>query len=162
MPDSANPPSQTDSGAGTSKSGNGAGDDSDGEGSESPLPPDPVNVDYAKKATDMVLDYLDETRDAPDQDLLDQLNWSEDDLARFTDRWQKVRKMQNNPSAGKSQEIEEALQSLGLRTPNGSANQIRESSDSLEGIRDTGNRQPPPAAYRDAFDAFRRAMGRGK
>ena len=162
MPDSTNPPSQTDSGTGTSKSGSGAGNDSDGEGSESPVPPDPVNVDYAKKATDMVLDYLDETRDTPDQDLLDQLNWSEDDLARFADRWQKVRKMKNNPTGGKNQEIEEALKSLGLRTPNGSANQIRESSDSLQGIRDTGNRQPPPAAYRDAFDAFRRAMGQGK
>ncbi len=119
-------------------------------------------MDYAKKATDMVLDYLEETRDTPDQDLLDQLNWSEDDLERFNDRWQKVRKMQNNPIPGKNQEIEDALKSLGLRTPTGQTNQIRESADSLQGIRDSGNRQPPPAAYRDAFDAFRRAMGRGQ
>ncbi|MDC0288414.1 circumsporozoite protein-membrane associated protein, partial [Rubripirellula sp.] len=151
-----------DSGAGTSHAGSGTGGDTKGEVSESPIPPDPVNVDYAKKATDMVLDYLEETRDTPDQDLLDQLNWSEDDLERFADRWQKVRKMQNDPIPGKNQDIEDALKSLGLRTPSGQANQIRESSDSLEGIRDSGNRQPPPAAYRDAFDAFRRAMGRGK
>ena len=26
----------------------------------------------------MVLDYLDETRDSPDQDLLEQLNWSKE------------------------------------------------------------------------------------
>ncbi len=78
------------------------------------------------------------------------------------ERWQKVRKMQNDPTSGPNQDIEDALKSLGLRTPTGQANQIRESADSLQGIRDSGNRQPPPAAYRDAFDAFRRAMGRGK
>ena len=110
----------------------------------------------------MVLDYLNETRDAPDQDLLDQLNWNEDDLKRFADRWQKVRKMQNDSVPGKNQEIEDALRSLGLRTPAGQTHQIREAADSLQGIRDSGNRQPPPAAYRDAFDAFRRAMGREK
>ncbi|MGB1815123.1 MAG: hypothetical protein ACPHJ3_07175, partial [Rubripirellula sp.] len=85
-----------------------------------------------------------------------------DDLARFTERWQKVRQMQNDPSTGKNQDIEDALKSLGLRTPAAQTNQIRESADSLRGIRDSGNRQPPPPAYRDAFDAFRRAMGRGK
>ncbi|MGB0761739.1 MAG: circumsporozoite protein-membrane associated protein, partial [Rubripirellula sp.] len=161
-PENTDPQSKSDSGTGTSQAGSGTSGDTKGEASESPIPPDPVNVDYAKKATDMVLDYLEETRDTPDQDLLDQLNWSEDDLARFTERWQKVRKMQNDPSTGKNQDIEDALKSLGLRTPAAQTNQIRESADSLRGIRDSGNRQPPPPAYRDAFDAFRRAMGRGK
>ncbi len=110
----------------------------------------------------MVLDYLEETRDKPDQQLLEELNWSEDDLARFAKRWQEVRKLERGASPGETKEIDDALRSLGLRAPDGKTQQIRESSDSLRGIRDSGNRQPPPAAYRDAFDAFRRAMGREK
>ena len=111
----------------------------------------------------MVLDYLDETRDAPDQNLLDELDWSEQDLARFADRWQKVRDMNTNSTGPETnRDVEEALKSLGLRTPNGQSNDVREAGDSLRGIRDSGNRKPPPAAYRDAFDAFRRAMGRSQ
>ncbi|MDB4664583.1 circumsporozoite protein-membrane associated protein, partial [bacterium] len=161
-PDSNDPQPKSEPGTGAAKSGSGAGGDDKGEASESPIPPDPVNVDYAKKATDLVLDYLEENRDTPDQDLLDQLNWSEEDLTRFADRWQKVRKMKSNPTNGENQDMKDALKSLGLRTPDNTTNQVRESADSLKGIRDSGNRQPPPAAYRDAFDAFRRAMGRGK
>ncbi len=133
------------------------------ESAEAPIPPDPVNLDYAKKATDMVLDYLDETRDTPDQDLLDELDWNEKDLARFADRWQKIRDLNSDSiDPEKNRDVEEALQSLGLRTPKGKGNNVREAGDSLRGIRDSGNRKPPPAAYRDAFDAFRRAMGRNQ
>ncbi len=110
----------------------------------------------------MVLDYLQQTRDKPDRELLDKLNWTEDDLNRFADRWQKVRQIaENNPDPKASREITEALKSLGMRPKAGdSTSNIRESADSLRSIRDSGNRKPPPAAYRDAFDAFRRAAGR--
>ena len=76
-----------------SMSGTGAGSDGVGEAGDSPLPPDPVNVEYAKKAADMVLDYLEDTRDAPDRELLEELNWTEQDLKRFADRWQDVREL---------------------------------------------------------------------
>jgi len=34
-----------------------------------------------------------------------------------------------------------------------------EKADTLRSLRDSGNRRPPPPAFRDAFDAFRRAVG---
>ena len=158
--DAASDQSNRNSNASPSQSGTGEGSDL-GESAESSVPPDPVNVEYAKKATDMVLDYLDETRDVPDQDLLDELNWSEEDLKRFAERWQKVRQMES-AAPGEKRELEDALKSLGMRDRSGRTTEIRESGDALRNIRDSGNRKPPPAAYRDAFDAFRRAMGRSR
>jgi hypothetical protein len=156
-PSSNGSPSPSSATAGT-----GAGSEGAGEAGDSPVPPDPVNLDYARQATDMVLDYLEETRDSPDRDLLDKLKWTEDDLKRFADRWQKVRDLEpaGQRDAGDNRDVKEALESLGIRPPSEAANKVRESADALRSIRDSGNRKPPPPAYRDAFDAFRRAVGR--
>jgi hypothetical protein len=128
-----------------------------------PPPPDPANLEYAKKATDLVLDYLDQTREAPDPKLLEDLQWTKEDLERFAERWQKLRELAAQPGSPQaSDEFEESLQSLGLRTKEATSAITRESGDSLRRIRDSGNRQPPPAAHRDAFDAFRRSVGKQK
>ncbi|MDA8744685.1 hypothetical protein N9N28_08640 [Rubripirellula amarantea] len=124
-------------------------------------PVDKINQDYAKKATDMVLDYLDQTRDQPNQELLDKLNWTEADMQRFRDRWQNIRELEKSPTqnADAKRDLEDALRSLGLKPPSRTSNtQNRDNRDALRGLRDSGNRRPPPAAYRDAFDAFRRAL----
>lgn len=154
--------SRSDTPPSDSVSGSGVGSEGIGEAGDSPMQPDPVNVDYAKKAADMVLDYLEETRDAPDGELLEKLNWTKEDLQRFADRWQNVRDLgqSNQPDSQAGGDVEEALRSLGIRAPTEAGPKVRESADSLRGIRDAGNRKPPPAAFRDAFDAFRRAVGR--
>ncbi|NNE00200.1 MAG: hypothetical protein HKN47_23010 [Pirellulaceae bacterium] len=151
-----------------SQGGNASGSPSDalsGEGADAAPPPAAADLEYTKKATDMVLDYLDETRDEPDRELLDQLDWTQEDLKRFADRWQKTRQMdQGGQDPGQqNKEIQEALESLGLRPPaTGSTNRASQAADDLRSIRDSGNRKPPPAAYRDVFDAFRRGLGRQK
>ncbi|WP_442507960.1 circumsporozoite protein- membrane associated protein [Novipirellula sp. SH528] len=141
--------------------GSGSGADTGEAAADLPPTPDPIDLDYAKKSTDMVLDYLDETRDQPDQELLEKLNWSEDDMQRFVDRWKSVRELDgadpNDPNA--KNELTEALESLGMRPPTRATSQRREQADALRGLRDAGNRTPPPAAYQDAFDSFRRAIG---
>lgn len=160
--DASADPSNSDATASQIESfdGNGAGSDGP-EADNAPLPPQPANLDYAKKATDLVLDYLEETRDAPDRELLDKLNLSEEDLKRFADRWQKIRDVPPTTDMRTSPDIKDALESLGLQPPRGDGNsRIRESADDLRAIRDAGNRKQPPAAFRDAFDAFRRAMGK--
>ncbi|MCG8650250.1 MAG: circumsporozoite protein-membrane associated protein, partial [Pirellulales bacterium] len=123
-------------------------------------PPDPADMEYAKKATDMVLDYLEQTRDAPDQDLLKELNWTEADLQRFADRWKKIRQMERAASdPTQNRDLEETLKSLGLRPPTRATGQTRDSADSLRNLRDSGNRRPVPAMHREAFEAFQRAIG---
>ena len=105
----------------------------------------------------MVLDYLKESRDQADPDLLKDLNWTEDDLRRFQQRWEKVR--QFDQPEGPSQptgELQDALRSLGLQPNSRPATSQGSPADSLRDLRDSGNRRRPPPSIRDAFDAFRR------
>ncbi len=105
----------------------------------------------------MVLDYLDQTRDRADDELLKELNWSEQDLQRFRDRWQNVRELDqpNLDSASKS-DIEDALGSLGLDPQASPSRSGPRQADSIRDVRDAGNRRKAPPAIRDAFEAFRR------
>ena len=109
----------------------------------------------------MVLDYLETQRDAPDQELLDRMQWSDDDMRQFLDRWKKVRQSDSvepgGPSAGR--DVEDALRSLGLRPPGRATRRSQDGGDGTRGLRDAGNRNPAPPAFRDAFDAFRRGVG---
>lgn len=119
---------------------------------------DQANMDYAREATDMVLDYLDRTREAPDAKLLEELQWDEGQLKRFQERWQSMRQESQKP--GSSENFEEALRSLGMRDPKLPQAPITGSSagDNLGGVRDDGGRRRVPAAYRDAFEAFQRSL----
>ena len=117
-----------------------------------------MDLEYAKKANDLVLDYLERTRDQPNQDLLQELQWSEKDSTnslivgtRYVSylTLQEAKEMTNWTSN---------LKSLGLRSPSDGASRITESEDSLGSLIDSAPSQPVPAAYRDAFNEFRRAM----
>ncbi|TWU20643.1 hypothetical protein Pla52o_45210 [Novipirellula galeiformis] len=159
--ESGEPRRQAPDGSGAGSNGSGSGADSGNAVDSLPPTSDPVDLDYAKKSTDMVLDYLNETRDKPDQDLLEKLNWTDADLQRFAERWKQVRELDQTGASdpSKQQELREALESLGMRPPTQATSQRREQADALRGLRDAGNRTPPPAAYQDAFDSFRRAIG---
>jgi hypothetical protein len=106
----------------------------------------------------MVLDYLEETRDQVDPELLKDLNWSEDDLRRFQERWQKVRELEQpkGDQPRQSSEFEDALRSLGLNPKNRPGASEAAPADTLRNLRDSGNRRKAPPSIRDAFDAFRR------
>ena len=163
--DQSNPSeSESDSSESASQgiTGNGSGTDGGESQPTSELVPDPVDPEHAKNATDMVLDYLDETRDKPDKDLLEQLDWSEEDMRRFQERWKSIRDIgeQDLSNQQNSQDLNETLESLGIRPPSQSTNRRGGTSDRMRGLRDSGNRKPPPAAHRDAFESFRRAIGR--
>ncbi|MEM9643819.1 MAG: hypothetical protein AAF989_02400 [Planctomycetota bacterium] len=163
-PTSADDDTPNRSGGGSQDAAVGNRSATDGDGDRGP---DPVDVDYAKKATDMVLDYLEETRDRPDSELLEKLNWTPQDLERFRDRWDRLRDI-----ATESQDVEDrrdfddALRSLGLREKSSRSRSSTNSGDAGlrpgdAGTRDSGNRSRPPAAFREAFEAFRRGVGRG-
>ncbi|MCM2373832.1 circumsporozoite protein-membrane associated protein [Aporhodopirellula aestuarii] len=150
--------SESAQGGGSGRSGGGTGDDLPIENEL----PDPVDLEYTKAATDMVLDYLDETRADPDPELLDRLKWTEQDLKRFRQRWESIKPIDQGPRADTPppNEIEEALRSLGMRPPESTQSNRRDQSDDIRGLRDSGNRRPAPADIRDAFEAFRRGLSR--
>ena len=159
--DASRQPENQDGTSGTTGGGD-AGEGAGSDANELVQPPDPVNVEEAKKATDLVLDYLDQQRDTPDPELLNRLDWTPDELREFADRWNRIRDLEKSGSGDKST-IEEALRSLGIRkNQTGSIGKLSDTDDALRGLKDAGNRAPAPPVYRDAFDAFRRNVNRNE
>ena len=76
---------------------------------------DKANLEYSKRATDLALEHLrHQLKDGqPDQDLLDRLGWSKDDLQKMLARWEK---MQARSSAARGAGTEGEGQTSG-RTP---------------------------------------------
>jgi hypothetical protein len=118
-----------------------------------------ANLDYARKATEMVLQHLKDEEHDPDPDLLDKLGWTREDLAEFLRRWDALQKSADETPGGK-RELDEALRSLGLRDPANRKRAGGKTADDQRGLRDAGNRSAPPPRYRDLFDAFRKGAAR--
>ena len=132
----------------------------DGANADAARPADPVDVEYARKATDMVLDYLNSQKETPDPELLERLDWTPEELRAFADRWSRIREG-DAKSAGDQKQVEEALRSLGIRAKqDGAIGRRTDQDDTMRGLKDSGNRTPPPPIHRDAFDAFRRNANR--
>ena len=105
-------------------------DDDQRVSTESPedIPPgEKANVEYAKKTTDMVLDYLKDLPDDPKRQLLEELDWSADDLDAFVQRWQELKSAAREDPQGSGRELVESLRSLGLQ-PEGTQQPRRGSS----------------------------------
>jgi hypothetical protein len=120
---------------------------------------DEPNLEYARRVTDLVLEYLRDQRDRPDRRLLNDLGWTAEDMRRFLDRWQQLRKSaQEDPAA--QNEWEESLRSLGLRPVQDRVRRASGSQDDLRGLRESGLRSAPPLQYQDQLEAFKKGTAR--
>ncbi|HTN77956.1 MAG TPA: hypothetical protein VL096_22045, partial [Pirellulaceae bacterium] len=121
-----------------------------------------AKIDYARQATDLVLDYLKDQKEQPDQQLLDELGWSKEDLKQFLSRWEAAqREAKADPNA--KQELDEALRSLGLRPRADTLRRGATRSDNQRGLGDVNNATgAPPSKYLEQFKAFKKGAARGK
>lgn len=123
-----------------------------------------ANKEYAEKATDLALEYLEDQmkKSEPNQELLDRLGWSQQDLERFLRRWQQMKAGANE--SGKSgeearHELDDALKSLGLRP---SRTSIQGGGTPSDTLRQTESiRTAPPAAWRERFQEYNKSIGSG-
>lgn len=120
---------------------------------------DAVNLDYARRATDMVLEYLRDQQDKPDQRLLDEMGWTADDLKAFLDRWQKLKQSAVEDSNVR-RELDESLRSLGLQPRKDTKRTGGPRSDDQRGLRESGIKSDPPPAYQEQFKAFKKGASR--
>jgi hypothetical protein len=125
---------------------------------------DPANLDYARKATDLALERLKDQLDKgqPDQELLDKLKWSKDDLRRFVERWENMKKAAAEPGAKGQQareELDKTLKNLGLR-PHGTKLGPG-ADDRSRSMRET-RRTAPPAEYADQYRAYNTGTSQAK
>ncbi len=120
---------------------------------------DAANLEYAEKATDLVLEYLESQQDDPDKKLLEKLDWSPAELRKFLERWRQLKQNAREDKAKQGQ-LDDVLRGLGLRPAAPRTRQNKLDDRPLGGLRESGASSTPPTEYRDQFDAFRK--GRAK
>jgi hypothetical protein len=117
------------------------------------------NIEYARKATDLVLEYLKDQESNPDEDLLKKLGWTKDDLQDFARRWADLKRAASEDPRAK-QQLDDALRSLGLRPAARDPRRSDVQQDTRRTERNLGDRSRPPSAYSELFDAYRKGTGR--
>ena len=118
------------------------------------------NLEHSRKATDMVLNRLEEERYDPDPELLDELNWSKEDLNQFLDRWNEMKRKAetgNDPAA--KRRYDQAIKSLGL-SPDSGQRKVKGESDQKTGFKTDSAVNRPPPKVAPAFKAYLRDRNR--
>jgi len=134
---------------GSSSQTPGAAPDAAAAGANEPGGDDP-NLEYAAKQTDLVLEKLREqlAQEQPDRELLDRLGWTREDLARFYQQWEQMRRAAAQPGPkGETarDEFRNALKSLGIRPPATALKGGQVKRDQQQGLTETQRIGPPPA-----------------
>ena len=126
------------------------------------------DVNDAANTADLVLKRLqkDLERGKVDQQLLDDLGWTEDELKRFSQRMQKqlsaIKELpQEDASADRLQRrrVEEMLRSLDLKSS--SKGKIGQTTRNVEQQDTTSRKARPPAQYRDLLKMFQKSLSEG-
>ena len=158
--DSSSQPGGAPQTGGTPGSGGQTGNTS-GQSADQETDPEEANLEYTKKVTDLVLNKLEEQKFEPDQELLDQMNWTKQDLERFLKQW---REMKAKAAAGDKESQKayaEALQSLGLRREI-RGRQVDVKRDDPFQLNEDGAVDQIPAEYVDKFNSFLKRRNRSK
>ena len=126
---------------------------------------DEANLEYARRQTDLALEKLSDQlgKQEVDQEMLDKLGWSEEDLKRFVDRWQErqaATKRDDQQGEAARQDLDQALKSLGLR-PRELNRQTDRQQDNLRDLRD-GPRAPVPIEWQEWMRAYNQGVTQEK
>ena len=155
--------SNSDSQTKEMKSSGTGGNDSPKSSNEeiSPASPDKANLDYTKKVTDLVLDQLEDQQLAPDQELLDQMNWSQEDLNNFVKQWQRMKQKAQTGDVKAKRTYEDALRAIGL-SPKSKARKVDVKKEKEFILNEDGAVDQIPTEYRDKFNSFLKRRNRSK
>lgn len=157
-PSDQKPSTQSPAGA-AQPMGGGAGSNaaSSSSGGVEPEPADQANLDYARQQTDLVLERIDSqlAKKKVDPKLLKSLGWSEAELQRFVDRWKNLKSRAEDADEA-SQELDEALRSLGLRRDAPIRFKGTAKADDLRA--NDALRSKPPSDYADRVREYSKAI----
>jgi len=163
-PENSNYPQQPSQGAanGTGGTANGySGKPAEGPGTK----PDIANLNYAKKATNLALDYLKNAmkNGKEGDELLKELGWTRAEAADFIKRQeQRLRDAERpNPDDQSRRDAEDALRSLGLRPSRTDRSGGTISSDNQRGL-SSGRHTSPPPEYMEQYKAYNQGINSGK
>ncbi|QDV50553.1 hypothetical protein [Gimesia fumaroli] len=144
------------------------GDSNASSGQSTSLPEaDEANLEYGKEAANLVLKRIKDElkRKNVDQDLLNELGWTKDEMQKFSERLQKQLQTPDNDqlspeSLARKRQFEEMLKSL---KPASRATQRKRTSTRKQTNESLGPRRlPVPEEYREAYEAFTRGLAEKK
>lgn len=123
-------------------------------------PGEAANLDYARQATDLVLERLEDQDTQAEQELLDKLGWTQAELQEFLERWKKLRRTAATGDASGQHELTENLRSLGLRRSGLRVRQGELSDDDMQGLQESSDLSRPPAELFDRFNSYKKGVSR--
>ncbi len=124
------------------------------------------NLEYARKVTDLALEHLRDQieRDKPDEELLDRLGWTRDDLETFLRRWDEMKRRAaagGDEGAEAQKRLDDALSGLGLRPRGADLRDGKLANDALRKLKESP-RIPPPREYAEQFEAYTEGTARSR
>jgi hypothetical protein len=148
--------------AGTTSSGNPVAGGTGSDEAHQPPPQQPnaapsgdaANLVFARKQTDLALDYLArQLKDKPDPRLLQRLGWTRAELEAFYRQWAQMRRDAQFAGPEARQKYNDALRSLGLKPHSTELRGGGTAMDKSQHLRDSRHSDPPPG-WRDLFNAY--------
>lgn len=112
------------------------------------------DLEYSKSSTDLVLEHLRNQANNPDPKLLEQMNWTEQDLKDFLARWEEMKRKAQSGSDQDRKHYEDALRSLGLRPESVRRNILKSQRDKLNRLSEDGAVNRAPAELAEEFNSF--------
>ena len=113
-----------------------------------------ADLQHTRKATDLALQYLKDKQHDPDQELLDDLGITAEQMREMIARYEKLKK-DKTPQG--QQTLDESLRALGLRAPkNQTPRTVNVQSENVTGVRNNGVVSGLPADLRQKFRSFRK------
>ena len=119
---------------------------------------DKANLDYARKTTEMVLEKLKDQKERPDEDLLKDLNWTEDELKNFAEKWEAMRQKAKTGSQKDRARFDNALKSLGLKDPQNQRSGANLKNDDKTGYRQKSGTRKVPSDFAKKFRAIQKSQ----
>lgn len=145
------------------RSGTGGGADG-----SSPTEREEANLEYARKVTNLVLDYLeDQLEKGPDQDLLDDFGWTEDQLREYHAKWKEMSENSlrdpdsTNDMGNGGDAWTEFLKSVGLKPGSFSQDRQQTRTQVQDNVKATeSQRYAPPDRFKGRFKTYTERIAR--
>ena len=109
----------------------------------------------------MILKKLSEQQNNPDPELLKKMNWTQDDLKDFVNRWDELKGRAQNGNAADQRKYEQHLKSLGLR-PTGGTTTNKQIKNNIQGLGQDGAVNKIADELKPGYDSFLRGLNRSK
>ena len=128
--------------------------------------PDEANEEFTKEAANLVLKRLKKEveRGEVDQELLDELGWTPEQMKKFVERMQQQledKPDDNSPQAkARQRQFDEMLKNLNVTDKTQRRNDTNKEKQNGEGIGSV--RRPPPAEYRELFESYTKSVSKKK